>query len=67
MTSPFGSIVARLMLSPHDNVGAAGGGGGGGGGGVGLFGLLQPATNVTPTSVQHRNRRAPITNQPDRM
>jgi hypothetical protein len=65
MAMPFALIVARLMPSSHDSVGP--GGGGGGGGGSGLFGLLQPALNVTAMRVQESKRRAPVTDKANRM
>ena len=64
---PSGLMVARLMPSSHDSVGAADGGGGGGGCCVGPLGLLQPAQTATAKSVQNSKPRAAARLEPDRI
>jgi hypothetical protein len=58
MEMPSELMVARLMPSSHDSVGAAAGGGGGGGCCVGPLGLLQLAQTETAKSVQNSKLRA---------
>jgi hypothetical protein len=63
MEIPSGLMVARLMPSSHDSVGAAGGGGGGCC--VGPLGLLQPVQTETAASVQNSKLRAAARLEPN--